>query len=59
MRGEIPDVTPHNGEKLPWAQLSDDRFDSDWSMRPVALKGYFDHHGSVNVEKVINGKPYT
>ena len=55
MRGEVPDVTPRNGEKLPWAKLSDERFDSEWSMRPVTLKGYFDSAVSVSVEKVING----
>lgn len=56
MNGEIPDVTPTNGEKLPWALLSDEKFDNEWNMRPVALKGYFDHFASVSVEKIINGK---
>lgn len=53
---EIPDVTPRNGQRLPWTELTDERFDGEWSMRPVKLRGYFDQSASMHVEKVINGR---
>ena len=33
-----------------------DKFESEWSMKPVAVKGIFDHTREVKVSKVRNGE---
>jgi len=40
-----------------WSEEKDlDKFESDWSMKPVAIKGIFDHTREVQIEKERNGE---
>lgn len=50
------DITPKNGAAFPWAGVSADKFEQEWSMKPVALKGYLDHEKEIKVLKWQNGE---
>ena len=52
------DITPTNVErKFPWSRGQDiDQFEQEWSMRPVKIKGIFDHLNEIQVEKMKNGE---
>ena len=38
------DITPQNKTKFLWSDAKNlDQFESEWSFKPVTLKGIFDH----------------
>ena len=51
------DITPPNKGQHIWSESDNlDRFESDWSMKPVSIRGVFDHTREVQVEKERNGE---
>ena len=54
LKKESVDVTPKNGDSYPWTV--DGKFDQEWSMKPVKIKGVFDHEQEKQVAKVQNGE---
>ena len=57
LQREPEDITPPNKGNFVWSQSSDiDKFESEWSMKPVSVKGIFDHTRELMVEKVRNGE---
>ena len=41
---EPVDITPANKGSMVWAKEANiDKFESDWSMKPVQIRGIFDH----------------
>lgn len=54
---EPVDITPLNKAKHVWSESeSIDKFASEWSMKPVAIRGIFDHNKEIKVEKMRNGE---
>lgn len=45
------DITPKNGGSLPWTGKDQVKFEQDYNMKPVTLKGYLDISKQVFVEK--------
>ena len=45
------DITPKNGGAFPWAGADPAKFEQEWSMKPVTLKGYMDMNKSIQVLK--------
>lgn len=44
------DITPKNEGKFPWSKTEDiDKFESEWSLKPVIVKGIFDHSNEIQV----------
>lgn len=44
MSQEPVDITPPNKGQFPWSETDKlDKFVSDWSMKPVQVRGIFDH----------------
>lgn len=52
------DITPVNKAQHVWTESKDnlDKFESEWSMKPVAIRGIFDHEREVQVAKQRNGE---
>ena len=50
------DITPANKANHVWTGTNIDKFENDWSMKPVSIKGIFDHTREVQVEKEQNGE---
>lgn len=55
------DITPANKSQMLWTTGEKgagnlDKFEADYSMKPVAVKGVFDHTREVKVQKVRNGE---
>ena len=50
------DITPRNGGAFPWAGVNADKFEAEWSMKPVVLKGFLDHDRETKVTKWQNGE---
>lgn len=54
---EAEDITPANKGSFVWSEAKDlDKFESDWSMKPVQVRGIFDHTRELQVEKTRNGE---
>ena len=54
---EPTDITPANKAAHVWSSEADiNKFESDWSMKPVSIKGVFDHTRETQVEKIRNGE---
>ena len=55
---EPVDITPPNKGHFAWSEQPDklDKFENDWAMKPVVVKGIFDHTREVQVEKMRNGE---
>ena len=54
------DITPANKSQMIWTAddkgASLDKFEADYSMKPVSVKGIFDHTREVKVKKTRNGE---
>lgn len=50
------DITPKNGGAFPWAGADASKFEQEWSMKPVTLKGYLDHDKELKVLKYHHGE---
>lgn len=51
------DITPANKASNVWSDSKDvASFADEWAMKPVAVKGIFDHSREVQVEKMRNGE---
>ena len=50
------DITPPNRGNFPWAGQDPDAFEKEWSMKPVTLRGKFDHNKEYKVKKMFNGE---
>ena len=50
------DITPKNGGSFPWAGVAPEKFEAEWGMKPVALKGFLDHDKELKVLKWQNGE---
>ena len=52
------DITPPNKSTQIWGAegTNIDKFESEWSMKPVSVKGIFDHSREVQVDKMRNGE---
>ena len=52
------DITPANKGSNVWSESKGnlDKFESDWAMKPVTVKGVFDHNREVKIEKMRNGE---
>ena len=47
---QVPqDITPPNKGKHVWNGKDPDQFENEWSMKPVAIKGIFDHEAEMKV----------
>ena len=54
---EPTDITPPNKGSFVWSEATDlDKFESEWSMKPVSVKGVFDHTRELQVSKMRNGE---
>ena len=55
---EPVDITPPNKGHFAWSEQPDklDKFENDWAMKPVVVKGIFDYTREVQVEKMRNGE---
>lgn len=53
---DAQDITPKNGGSFPWSGQDLQKFESEWSMKPVTLRGYLDHSQEIKVEKYRNGE---
>lgn len=56
MSKEQVDITPKNGSSFPWTGQDQNKFESEWSFKPVTLRGFFDHQKEIKVEKYLNGE---
>ena len=54
LKHESVDITPKNGADFPFS--TDASFEKDWSMKPVMIKGVFDHPNEIQVDKIQNGE---
>jgi len=45
------DITPKNGGEMPWAGKDTVKFEQEYNMKPVTLKGYLDIDKQVFIEK--------
>jgi cytochrome oxidase assembly protein ShyY1 len=52
----VQDITPKNGGAFPWAGVDASKFEQEWSMKPVQLRGYLDHDREIKVLKYQNGE---
>ena len=51
------DITPANKGKHIWSEAANiDKFESEWSMKPVQVKGIFDHSREMKISKERNGE---
>ena len=48
---EPEDITPMNKGKHVWTGKDLDQFENEWSMKPVAIRGIFDHEGEMKIEQ--------
>ena len=54
---EPVDITPANKGSFPWSQEKDlDKFENDWSMKPVKINGIFDHEKEFTVNRIYRGE---
>ena len=55
---EATDITPANKSQHVWsaAGSSIDKFENEWSMKPVSVRGIFDHEQEIQVTKERNGE---
>ena len=59
MSSQPVDITPPNKGKFIWSEGGDenlDKFEQEWSLKPVAVKGVFDHSKEIQIEKERNGE---
>lgn len=58
LSSEPTDITPLNKAKNIWSESKEnlDKFENDWAMKPVTVKGIFDHTREVQIEKIRNGE---
>lgn len=52
----MTNITPKNGANFPWTGKDLDKFEKEWSMKPVELKGFMDHSKESTVERTRNGE---
>jgi cytochrome oxidase assembly protein ShyY1 len=50
------DITPKNGASFLWAGEDAAAFEQKMSMKPVAVRGIYDHGKEIRVEKMRNGE---
>jgi len=51
------DITPDNKGAFPWSESKDlGKFENDWSMKPVQIRGLFDHSREFQVAKQYRGE---
>ena len=48
---EPEDITPMNKGKHVWSGKDLDQFENEWSMKPVTIRGIFDHEGEMKIEQ--------
>ena len=55
---EPTDITPANKSAHVWSsdKADLDKFEQEWSMKPVSIKGVFDHNRETKVQKIRNGE---
>ena len=51
MNNAPEDITPKNGGSFPWTGKDPVKFENDYNMKPVSLKGYLDISKQVFIEK--------
>jgi len=56
MSKPIVDITPKNGAGFPWGGQDANKFEQEWSMKPVVIRGYLDHNKEIKIEKKRNGE---
>jgi len=44
-------MTPKNGGAFPWAGVAPEKFEQEWSMKPVTFNGILDHSKEIKVPK--------
>ena len=50
------DITPKNNANFPWAGKDIDKFDKEWSMKPVTVAGVFDNEKEIQVIQERHGE---
>ena len=50
------DITPKNGQAFPWAGKDVAKFEQEWSMKPVTVKGVLDFNKEFKIKKNMNGE---
>ena len=53
---EATDITPQNKGAFPWTGVDAKTFDAEWNMKPVKVKGVFDHKKEIQVDKAYRGE---
>ena len=57
LTSEPSDITPANKSQNIWSSAASvDKFENEWSMKPVQLRGIFDHKREIQVQKERNGE---
>lgn len=51
LKNEPEDITPLNKRNHIWTGKDLDQFEKEWSMKPVAISGVFDHSREIQVAK--------
>ena len=53
---EPVDITPKNGSNFPWTGQDTDKFENEWSMKPVEINGIMDLNKQVFIDKRKDGE---
>ena len=56
LKNQAVDITPKNGATFPWSGQDANKFEQEWSMKPVTIRGYLDHNKEIKVNKMRNGE---
>lgn len=57
MTNDPVDITPTNKGSFPWSNETDlDKFEDEWSMKPVKISGIYDHEREFTVKRVYRGE---
>ena len=56
MSKEPVDITPQNGGSHIWSGKDLDKFEQEWSMKPVTVSGVFDNEKEIQVQKTRSGE---
>ena len=53
---EPVDITPKNGGSFPWSGKDADKFENEWSFKPVTLRGHLDFDRQIKIARTVNGE---
>lgn len=56
LKQEPVDITPSSSKPLPWVGKDVEKFEREWSLKPVKIRGIYDMTNEVRVSKLKNGE---